>query len=57
VAVTRVLKQAGKIDFDTASTKEVTLPVQAGSESGLRLVAFIQDPKTGHVLGVTEQKF
>jgi hypothetical protein len=32
------------------------LPVQAGAANGLRLVVFIQDPKSGHVLGVTEQK-
>ena len=42
--------------LQTASTKEITLPVQAGSRAGLRLVVFIQDPKSGHVLGVTEQK-
>ena len=41
---------------DAASAKEITLPVQAGSGNGLRLVVFIQDPKSGHVLGVTEQK-
>jgi hypothetical protein len=56
VAVTRVLKQAGPVDFEAASAKEITLPVQAGSGNGLRLVVFIQDPKSGHVLGVTEQK-
>jgi hypothetical protein len=57
IAVTRFLKQVGTIDPDTASTKEITLPVQPGSvANGSRLVAFIQDPKSGHVLGVTEQK-
>jgi hypothetical protein len=56
VAVTRVLKKVGPIDFDAAFTKEITLPVQAASGNGLRLVVFIQDPKSGHVLGVTEQK-
>jgi hypothetical protein len=56
VAVTRVLKQVGPITFDAASSKEITLPIQTGSATGLRLVAFIQDPKSGHVLGVTEQK-
>jgi hypothetical protein len=55
VAVTRVLKQVGPIDFKAASTKEITLPV-SGSGNGSRVVAFIQDPKTGHVLGVAEQK-
>lgn len=57
VAVTRVLKQVGTIDLDAASVKEIALPVQPGSAAGgSRLVAFIQDPKSGHVLGVTEQK-
>jgi hypothetical protein len=56
VAVTRVLKQLGPVDFDAAFAKEITLPVQAGSGNGLRIVVFIQDPKSGHVLGVTEQK-
>jgi hypothetical protein len=56
VGVTRILKQVGKIDFAAGATKEVTLPVQAGSGNGLRLVAFIQDPRSGHVLGVTEQQ-
>ena len=57
VAVTRVLKQVATIDLDSAWTKEITLPVQPESvATGSRLVAFIQDPKSGHVLGVTEQK-
>jgi hypothetical protein len=56
VAVTRVLKQVGPITFDAPSSKEITLPVQTGAANGLRLVVFIQDPKSGHVLGVTEQK-
>jgi hypothetical protein len=57
VAVTRVLKQVDTIDLDSASTKEITLSVPPGSgASGSRIVVFIQDPKSGHVLGVTEQK-
>jgi hypothetical protein len=56
VAVTRVLKQVGAVDFDAAFAKEITLPVQAGLGNGLRLVVFVQDPRSGHVLGVTEQK-
>lgn len=56
VAVTRVLKQVGPITFDAASSREIMLPVQAGAANGLRLVVFIQDHKSGHVLGVTEQK-
>ena len=56
VTVTRVLKQIGAIDFNAASTKEIVLPVQSGSGNELRFVAFIQDPKSGHVLGVAEHK-
>ena len=57
VAVARILRQVGMIDLDAASAKEITLPVQGGSGSGLRLVAFIQDAKTGHVVAVAQQKF
>jgi len=57
VAVTRVLKQVGVIDLGAAADREVTLPVQPGmGTTGLRLVAFIQDSKTGHILGVAVQK-
>jgi len=57
VGVTRVLKQMGMIDLESALAKDVTLTVQqsAGS-SGMRLVAFIQDPRSGQVLGVAVQK-
>jgi hypothetical protein len=55
VAVTRVLKQVGTVDLNSASTKEIALPIQSVA-SGSRIVAFIQDPKSGHVLGVAEQK-
>src|SRR5271155_900110 len=55
VAVTRVLKQVGPIDL-SASVKEIALPIQQGSGNGLRLVAFIQDPRSGRVLGVAQQK-
>jgi hypothetical protein len=57
VAVARALKQVGTVTFDSASTKDVTLPIQPGSgANGLRLIAFIQDPKSGRVIGVAEQK-
>jgi len=55
VAVTRVLKQVGAIDLDSATAKDVTLSVPSGT-NGSRLVAFIQDPKSGHVLAVAAQK-
>ena len=55
VAVTRVLKQVGTVDLDSVTAKDVTLPVQQNASTS-RIVAFIQDPKSGHVLGVAEQK-
>jgi hypothetical protein len=57
VAVTRVLKDAGTIDLRSASFKDValTVPVGAGA-NGLRLIAFLEDPASGHILGATAQK-
>jgi len=56
VAVTRALKQMGTVDLDTGSAKVATVSLEPGAGlSGLRLVAFVQDSKTGHVLGVAEQ--
>lgn len=55
VAVTRALKQVGAIDLDSATAKDVTLSVSSGA-NGSRLVAFVQDPKSGHVLAVAVQK-
>jgi hypothetical protein len=57
VAVTRLLKEAGKIDLHSASTKEVALTVPAGAgANGLRLVAFLEDSGSGQIVGVTAQK-
>jgi hypothetical protein len=55
VAVTRVLKPVGAIDLDSATARDVTLSVPSG-RNGSRLVAFVQDPKSGHVLAVAVQK-
>lgn len=56
VGVARVLRQVGTIDIESAFTKDVTLSIPPGALSnGMRLVAFIQDPRTGHVLGVSVQ--
>ncbi len=53
VGVTRALKQMGTIDLESALATDVTLSVHPGAGSnGMRLVAFIQDPRTGQVLGV-----
>jgi len=57
VAVVRVLKQIGTIDLGSATTKQLSLAAPAGmGASGLRVVAFLQDPKSGHILGVEEHK-
>ena len=57
VAVTRVLKQVGTVNLDSASAKDVTVSLEPGAGlNGLRLVVFVQDPKTGHIRGVAEQK-
>jgi hypothetical protein len=46
VGVTRILQQLGTIDLSSGSAKEVVLTVQPGAgANGLRVVAFIQDPK------------
>jgi hypothetical protein len=55
VAITRVLKQLGTIELDSASAKDVTLSVHPEA-NGSRIVAFVQDPRSGQVLGVAEQK-
>lgn len=57
VAVTRVLKQTGAVDLDRASARDITLVIHPGvGANGLRLIAFVQDPKSGHILGVASRK-
>jgi len=57
VGVARVLRQVGTIDIESAFTKDVTLSIPPDAlPNGMRLVAFIQDPRSGHVLGVAVQK-
>jgi hypothetical protein len=57
VAVTRVLKQVGTIGLDSATTKDIALTLQPGTGAGgSRVVAFIQDPASGHILGVAARK-
>jgi hypothetical protein len=57
VAVARVFKEAGTIDLRGASSKEVVLTVPAGAgEEGLRLIAFLEDPRSGQILGATAQR-
>jgi hypothetical protein len=57
VGVVRTLTQVGTVRFESPLTKEVTLPARAGvGSNGLRLVAFLQDPDSGHILGAASQK-
>jgi hypothetical protein len=55
VAVTRILKQWDTVDLDHAAAREITLPIQLGTD-GSRLIAFLEDPRSGHILGVVERK-
>jgi hypothetical protein len=58
VGVVRGLKQAATVDLDTAFAKDVALSVAPGiGSNGLRLVAFIRDPRSGRVLGVVDSLF
>ena len=57
VGVARVLKQVAMIDLGAATARNVMLAIRPGTgANGSRLVAFIQDTKTGRVLAVTAQK-
>jgi hypothetical protein len=57
VGVARVLRQVGTIDLESTIAKDVTLSIPPGAlPNGMRLVAFIQDLRSGHVLGVAVQK-
>jgi hypothetical protein len=57
VGVARVLKQVGPVDLQSGLARDVTVSVQPTTGSnGMRVIAFIQDPGSGHVLGVAVQK-
>jgi hypothetical protein len=57
VGVVRVLKQVGTIDLGASTARNVMVAIKPGTGvNGSRLVAFIQDAKTGRVLAVTAQK-
>jgi hypothetical protein len=54
VAVVRTLTQAGRLKAGDSFSQDVRLPVPAGAgANGLRVVAFVQDQKTGRILGVS----
>jgi hypothetical protein len=57
VGVVRVLKQVGTIDLEAATARNVIVAIKPGTgANGSRLVAFIQDAKTGWVRAVTAHK-
>jgi hypothetical protein len=57
VAVARVLKSAGMIHLHAPSATEVAIPIQPEwGANGLRVVAFLQEPALGYVVGVTALK-
>lgn len=57
VAVVRVLREVGTIRLGNAYAGDISLKVQSGTAvKGLRLVAFLQDAQSGHVVGVAAQK-
>ena len=57
VAVTRVLKVVATIRLDSGTAKDIAVTLQpATGAGGSRIVAFIQDPISGHILGATARK-
>jgi hypothetical protein len=57
VAVARQIIQSGPLKLSAALTKQVVLPVPPGTGAkGLRVVLFLQDQSSGHVLGAAVQK-
>ena len=57
VAVVRYLAQVDTIRADNPVDKHVTLSIQPGvGTNGLRIVAFLQDPGSGHILGAALHK-
>jgi hypothetical protein len=57
VAVARVLDRVGKIDLVRPSGRDVSVDVPSGiGRDGMRLVAFLQDAKSGRVLGAALRK-
>jgi hypothetical protein len=57
VAVVRSLARIGLVDLNEAGAREVSIPVEPShAPGGVRVVAFLQDLKTGRVLGAAMQK-
>ncbi len=57
VAVVRTFIDAGHVRAGDSFSREVRLEVPAGAgANGLRVIAFLQDQKSGRILGVSEQR-
>jgi hypothetical protein len=56
VSVVRSLAEIGVLNQGQALTKDLQLKLESGSDAhNLRLIAFIQEPRRGRVLGAVEQ--
>lgn len=56
VAVVRNLVLAGKTDAQGAFAKDVRLPLKEGNDEGWRVVAFLQEPGSRHIVGAAETR-
>jgi hypothetical protein len=57
VAVVRNLTDAGKLSPGNAATRDLTVPlIEDGAASGLRVVVFVQDGRSGAVLGIASRR-
>jgi hypothetical protein len=54
VAVVTNLLFAGKTDVQGTFTKEVSLPLKEGGNGGWRVVAFLQEPGSKHIVGAAQ---
>ena len=56
VAVARSLIRVGKWEGSGLTNKDVQIPPKAGASNEMRVVAILQDPKTGRILGVAQTR-
>ena len=56
VAVVRALIRVGPITGGASFSRDVNVPAPNGAAHPVRIVAFVQDNSTGHVLGVAQQE-